>query len=167
MYKTEDNIYAKDTGIYGMSLYAKRDFKKGDLIFIPYGPVVKYATLYTILVDYNKNANEFLFIDPQIPEGNLSQFICHSCEPNMGIKDRTLFVAMRDIAKDEEVTIDYAMIVPTFIHPTQGEVSWKDRKCLCGRKSCRGKVLSYSELPEEEKERYKGYVNESILDLDK
>ena len=33
----------------------------------------------------------------------------HSCEPNLGLQGQIAFVAMRDIAADEELTFDYAM----------------------------------------------------------
>jgi SET domain-containing protein len=96
-----------------------------------------------------------------VPEGNLSQYICHSCEPNLGIKERTLFVAMRDIKKGEEVVIDYAMIVPEFPEPAWD--GWEDWKCSCGRVSCRGKVKGYNQLSKQEQEKYKGYVSDFLL----
>ncbi|MES9975041.1 MAG: SET domain-containing protein-lysine N-methyltransferase [Candidatus Thiodiazotropha sp.] len=165
MYKIEENIYAKDTGVYGISLFAKRDFKKGEIVFIAFGPIVTEPTLYTIPVSYNKTApGHLLFIDPQVPDGNLSQYICHSCEPNMSIKNRTLFVAMRDIIKDVEVTIDYAMIVPAFECPTGGEVAWEGRKCLCGRPICRRTVQDYSELSTRKKNEYDGYISDFITE---
>ena len=99
-YKIEDNIYAKDTGSYGKSLFAKKDFAKDELIFVAFGPLVKVATQYTIPI------SKHLKIEPRLPEGNICQYICHSCDPNMGIKDRTCLVAMRDIKKDEEIRID-------------------------------------------------------------
>jgi hypothetical protein len=165
MYRIEDNVYAKETDIYGVSLFAKRDFRKGETVFVPYGPIVTEPTLHTIPIGINsEREGGLLFIDPQVPTGNLSQYVCHSCEPNMGVKQRTLFTAMRDIIKDEEVTIDYAMIVPTFTHPTHGDVVWKDRKCLCGRSTCRKVVQSYSELSSEKKAEYNGYVSDFIID---
>src|SRR3989338_4766852 len=104
MWSNERNIEAKDRIPYGKSLFALRDFKKDEVVFVAYGAIVTKATDYTIPIDWK------IFIEPRIPEGNICQYISHSCEPNLGIKQRSLFVAMKDIKKGEEITIDYAMI---------------------------------------------------------
>lgn len=152
-YKIEDNIYAKDTDKYGKSLFAKRDFKKDELVFVAFGALVKEATLYTIPISEN------LKIDPTRPQENLSQYICHSCEPNLGIKERTFFVAMKDISKDEEITIDYAMIGYEY----GNEITEEEKVCKCGSLICRGKMGCYKELPEEMKEKYKGYISDWLI----
>src|SRR3989344_8805037 len=103
-YKLEDNIYAKESERYGKSLFAQRDFKKDEVVFVAFGAVVTKPNDYTIPIDWK------VFIEPRVPEGNLCQHICHSCEPNLGIKQRSLCVAMRNIKKDEEVTVDYGML---------------------------------------------------------
>ena len=165
-YKIEDNIYAKDTGVYGQSLFAKKDFKKDELVFVAFGSITKVPSFYTIPIAKDLN------IEPREPAGNLSQYICHSCEPNLGIKNRSMFVAMCDIKKDEEVTIDYAMIVPEFPEPGQRGWEhwdfngWDGWKCKCGREKCRGKVMGYLQLPDEEKKKYEGYVSEFILEME-
>ena len=80
-----------------------------------------------------------------------------------------MFVAMNDIKKDEEVTIDYAMIVPEFPEPDQKGwenwdfSGWDSWKCKCGRETCRGKVKGYLQLTEEEKKKYSGYVSDFII----
>lgn len=165
IYKIENNIYAKDTGVYGKSLFAVRDFKKGENVFVAFGPIMYKSNDYTIPIGFDSGKKQYVLIEPRIPEGNLCQFICHSCDPNLGIKDRTLFVAMRDIKKDEEVTIDYAMIVPSFEYKF-AEVKWEDRTCLCGREKCRGEVRGYFELTDAEKKKYEGYVSDFILEMD-
>ena len=166
MYKIEDNVYVKDTGIYGQSLFANKDFKKYEIVFVASGAIIKEPNLYTIPISKD------LCIEPRIPEGNLPQYICHSCDPNLGIKDRSLFVAMRDISKDEEVTIDYAMIVPEFPEPEQKGWEhldfehWQEWKCACGRPNCRGKVVGYKQLSAADKEKYKGYISDFLLEME-
>jgi len=151
-YRIEDNIYAKETGIYGKSLFAKRDFKKDELVYVAFGPVVTHATDYTIPI------NETYRIEPRLPEGNLCQFVCHSCDPNLGIKNRTWFVAFKDIKKDEEIRVDYAMLGFAY----GDEITEQGRICRCGSPICRGKLGCYKELPKELKIEYKGYVNEEL-----
>lgn len=154
MYKIEDNIYVKDTGKYGKSLFAKKDFQKDEIVFVAYGPLVKEATLYTIPISND------LKIDPTLPEGNLCQYICHSCDPNLGIKNRTCFVAFKDIKKDEEVTIDYGMIGYEYTD----EISETGRECKCGSAMCRGKWGCYKELSSDLKKKYKGYISDYLVE---
>jgi SET domain-containing protein len=33
----------------------------------------------------------------------------HSCEPNLGLQGQVVYLALRDIEADEELTFDYAM----------------------------------------------------------
>ncbi len=153
-YIIENNVYVKETGIYGRSLFAIRDFKKDDLVFVAFGPIVACATKYTIPISKD------LRIDPTWPKGNLCQFICHSCDPNLGIKNRNCFVAFRDIKKDEEITIDYAMIGDKY----GSEITEEERLCKCGKLICRGKIGCYNELPEEIKLKYCGYISDYLID---
>lgn len=155
-YRIEDNIEAKETGLYGKSLFTKKSFKKDEVVFVAFGPLIEAATLYTIPVSKD------LKIDPTVPEGNLSQFICHSCDPNLGIKNRTMFVAFKDIKAGEEITIDYGMIGYEYTD----EISSTGRKCQCGKENCRGVWGCYKELTTELKDKYKGYISEYLLEYD-
>ncbi|MBI4160066.1 SET domain-containing protein-lysine N-methyltransferase [Candidatus Wolfebacteria bacterium] len=145
----EENIYYKETNNYGKSIFAKRKFNQGETVFVISGPIAKNPTIYTIPVDTD------LFIDP-LPPG---KFLNHSCKPSCGIKNRTEVVAMRDLEKDEEITIDYAMIVLDYDQTRLKQ----DLVCKCGSKICRGKLGSYENLPEELKRRYAGFISNYLL----
>ncbi len=54
-------------------------------------------------------------------------FLKHSCEPNVGIQGQIVFVAMREIAAGEELTLDYA----TIDHDSE------PMTCRCGASTCR------------------------------
>jgi len=146
------NVYIKQTKNKGKSLFANKLFKKGEFIFLMAGPVVAKSTIYTIPI------GQGLFIDP-IPVDNLGKYLCHSCDPNAGIKQRTMVVAFKDIKKDEEVCIDYAMIVDEY----GDEMTPENIICKCGSKNCRGELGSWFELPKNIKEKYKGFVSEYLL----
>lgn len=154
LYKIEDNIYAKETGKYGKSLFASRDFKKDELVFVAFGALIEKQNTYTIPIDWK------LFIEPRIPEMNLCQYLCHSCDPNLGVRERSLFVAMRDIKKDEEIAIDYAMIGYEY----GDELTNEERTCKCNSTLCRGVLGSYKELSAELKEKYKSYISDYLLE---
>ncbi len=82
-------------------------------------------------------------------------FLNHSCEPNVGVRGNVVFVAMRDIAPGEELTIDYAMIDDHEDEPMA---------CNCGTPSCRGVVRGQDfRLPELQR-RYGGYLSTYLLD---
>ena len=84
----------------------------------------------------------------------IARLINHSCEPNCGIKKLFNVVAMRDIVKGEEITWDYDM--------TEDNKNWR-MNCLCGTPSCRKIIGSYKNMPEEVREKYKGYISEWLL----
>ncbi len=153
-YRIEDNVIAKHRPPYGKSLFARRAFKKGDLVFVAFGPLVGEATAYTIPVDHE------LKIEPRLPKGNLCQYICHSCEPNVGIRYRTWFVAMRDIAPGEEVVTHYGFLGYGY----GDELSAKDRRCACGAPSCTGKLGCYKDLTRDQRARWKEYISDYLLD---
>lgn len=148
----EQNVYVKEDKNRGKSLFAKEPFKKGDFIFLIAGPIVNKASIYTIPIARS------LWIDP-VPVDNPGKYICHSCEPNAGIKQGTLVVAFKDIEKNEEVAIDYAMIVYAY----GDEIAEEDLVCKCGSRNCRGKLGSWSDLSEGLRKKYKGFVSEYVL----
>lgn len=153
-YRLEDHVYVKDTPRYGESLFARKDFKKGELVFVAFGSIITGRTRYMIPI------NEEEKIDPTISEGNLCKYLCHSCDPNLGVKQRTLFVAFRDIKKGKEVTVDYGMLGYAY----QGELTEEERKCFCGSPICRGKLGCYKELSSEIRQKYAGYISDYLLD---
>ncbi len=145
-----ENIQIKETETKGKIIFANRDFEKDEVVFVVCGPIVNKPSIYTIPIDKG------LFIDPLCGAG---KELCHSCEPNCGIKNRTQVVAMREINEGEEINIDYAMIVPHY----SSEMTEENRVCRCGCSNCRGKLGAFCELSEELKEKYKGYISEFLL----
>ena len=64
--------------------------------------------------------------------GNGTHYINHSCEPNAFMKilyNHILFIALRDIAPGEEITIDY-----------ESTLHSDTKRCVCGARSCRGTI---------------------------
>ncbi|MBS3081194.1 SET domain-containing protein-lysine N-methyltransferase [Candidatus Pacearchaeota archaeon] len=147
----KNNIYVGDSKKYGKTLFANKDFSRGEFIFLIAGPIVTKGTIYTIPI-----ANG-LWIDPV---DNHGKYLNHSCNPNAGIKQRTMVIAFKDVKKDEEITIDYAMIVRKY----GDEMTSENIICRCGNENCRGKLGSWEELPEEIKKKYKGFVSDYLLE---
>ena len=92
-----------------------------------------------------------LFIGPTTPkerEGGMMH-LNHSCEPNLGVAGQIVFVALRDIVKDEELTFDYAM--------TDDEPY--EMRCNCGATNCRGVVTERDWMMKEVQQQYDGYFS--------
>jgi uncharacterized protein len=129
-------FYVGDSKIAGRGLFAKRNIKKGEIVFIMKGEKV---------VMNGKNGQKILetpnimgvgkneWIDPTEPY----VFVNHSCEPNMSVKGRVTFVAIKDIKRDEELTFDYSI----------SEDSCWQLKCNCSSKNCRKIVRGLRHLP--------------------
>jgi hypothetical protein len=145
----QNNVVVAESVGYGKTLIANRPFKKDEVVFKITGLEVSTPTIYTIPIDFG------LYVDDR----GVGYYLCHSCDPSCGIKNRTCIVAMRDIAQGEEITVDYAMFVPEY----GSEMTEENRVCKCGTKICRGKLGSFNELSEERKQAYAGYISEYLL----
>jgi hypothetical protein len=125
---------------FGKGVFASQDIPKGTLIGQVEGQVItdpEYASSYCIDLGGN------LSLEPRAP----FRFLNHCCTPNSHLyiqeheyEDGTpapseVFVeALSDIAKGEEVRIDYQWAAFGAI------------KCLCGSHACRGWVVAENEL---------------------
>jgi len=76
-------------------------------------------------------------------KGNDARWINHCCEPNCETQEsrqgkRVFVVALRDIARGEELTYDYGLVIDEVLTDTLK----RDYACLCGVPSCRGTMLA-------------------------
>lgn len=104
---TEDFRIIEDLGQKGMGLFANKEFRQGDHIY---------------QMDY--------WSKPLMPMHATN----HSCNPNASFNEHSMLVAVRNIAKDEEITYDYLR------HPIPAS-PW-NFKCLCQSENCVGWVIS-------------------------
>jgi SET domain-containing protein len=100
------HIYIDSSPIHGTGVFAARSFKKGDV-------VGRYASRRTKLkADDNPFVIEVYDEDEVLVEHRIGtnefRYINHSTTPNVQMHDHTLqFVALKDIAEDEELTWFY------------------------------------------------------------
>ncbi len=73
----------------------------------------------------------------------------HSCEPNAGIRNDVVLVALRPIAVGEEIRYDYS----TTMWEEDVPGGWS-MPCRCGSALCRGIVANFPTLPVELRARY-------------
>jgi SET domain-containing protein len=112
------DIVVKKSKINGKGVFAKRDFKKGEIV-LKWNPKILTkleADKLTIKQKhylYQKRNKYFLMQSPE-------KYVNHSCDANTVAKNKS-DIATRNIRKGEEVTSSYANF---------------SFKCTCGSKKC-------------------------------
>ena len=136
-------------------LFAGEDITKDEILFEFEGPVLHWGDSQQFDGWTDDIHNHAVQIGPTtwISNINNGRYINHSCNPNCGIKNLIQVVAMTNIKVGEELTYDYEM--------TESN-DWR-MKCLCGNKNCRGVIGAYKNMPQNVKDRYKGYISEWLL----
>lgn len=148
--KTEKRVSAID----GRGLFAREAIWEGEVVVVKGGYVMTREQRDEVgrrLGPAEIQVTEELFIGPvtqEEREGGMMH-LNHSCEPNLGLQGQIAFVAMRDIAADEELTFDYAM---TDDEPYEME-------CNCGAPACRRVITGQDWMKDELQRKYDGYFS--------
>jgi len=148
-----EKIYKEKSKISGTGIFANSSIKKGEIIFSVKGKRVRSS--YS---PYNaEHGHRWLAIKKEIwisPfRNNPWWFINHSCNPNAGLKRIKTVVAMKNIKKGEEVTIDYSI--------TEDDPYW-EMQCNCGTPNCRKTIRSVRFLPEKLFNKYKPFIRKFL-----
>ena len=148
-------IYIGKSKIHRKGVFASQDIKKGEIVGIIQGPK-KFKI--------NRNKHDALthpdwvgfkmhtWIDPVPPY----KYLNHSCNPNVGIRGHKTLVAIRDIKKDKEITIDYSII--------EADPRWYI-ECSCKAKNCRGVIRSIQYLPKKIYNNYLPFISKEFQNL--
>lgn len=144
----------RGSDIEGRGLFAKEPMSKGEIVVVKGGYVMTKAQRDKVeekLGPAEIQVTEDLFIGPttQMEREGAMMHPNHSCEPNPGVRGQIVFVALRDIVKDEELTFDYAM--------TDDEPY--EMRCNCGATNCRGVVAGRDWMKKEVQQKYDGYFS--------
>ncbi len=140
-----------DTATGQRSVFALRDISPGEVIAVFGGSIVDAAQLaalgpgvgnYTIQVD-----EELYLVSTSDGPGD---WINHACDPNAGFRGQITLVAMRSIARGEEICFDYAM--------ADGS-PYDEFACGCGSLRCRGRVTGDDWKDTRLWARYAGYFS--------
>ena len=144
----------RGSDVEGRGLFASESISKGDIAVVKGGYVMTKDQRDQVerrLGPAEIQVTDDLFIGPTTPkerEGGMMH-LNHSCEPNLGVAGQIVFVALRDIVKDEELTFDYAM--------TDDEPY--EMRCNCGATNCRGVVTGRDWMMKEVQQQYYGYFS--------
>jgi SET domain-containing protein len=140
--------------IHGRGLFAREDIFKGEIVAIKGGHVFDrqmLSRLSPVLGPAEIQIADDLYIGPTTTEERESSMIFsnHSCDPNLGVEGQIVFVAMRDIEADEELTHDWAMT-------DSGDYQMT---CNCGAACCRKTITGRDWTRKDLQERYRGYFS--------
>jgi uncharacterized protein len=128
---------------HGSGLFAAESLRPGDFILRCTGPVINYPQ-----VERKKHSDNPLQIGPYryIDFRKPGVLANHSCEPNAGIRNDYEMVAIKPIAKGEEIVWDYSCSIENNTLCTF--------PCGCKSKQCRTWITDFSELPKRTRARY-------------
>jgi len=159
--KAFDNpkVELKNHDKFGKGVFAKEKIVKGEIVAVCDGKIytAKKASLLPNDAPQKIREHVIQFAKDKYRHSNsIVRYINHSCNPNCGIKEKFVIVAMRDIEKGEELTWDYDM----------SENSDWIMKCNCGSKDCRKILRGYRYLPEYMRIKYKGYISDWLINKD-
>jgi len=148
-----DGYELRESPEKGEGIFATKPFKVGDIVMV--------GVVQEVLSENHSHASQ-ISINEHVLHAGLISKVNHSCDPNCGIRVNETgahdFIAMKDICVNEETTFDYAMRNYTIDHFPQ--------QCMCGSKSCRGRITGWKDLPDDKKKEYEGFAAPYLIELD-
>ncbi len=128
-------IEVRDECLSGRGVVAIEPIAAGEIVAIKAGHIVNREQVQRItreIGDYSLQFHDDFYLTPvtleEVEETTI--FINHSCDANVGFQGQVIYVAIRDIAVDEELCHDYAM----------ARTDDYTLECHCGAADCRGTV---------------------------
>ncbi|MEO6457619.1 MAG: SET domain-containing protein [Chloroflexia bacterium] len=143
----------------GKGVYATAPIRQGEVVQIVGGAIVNGPQLEAAMAAATDYVNtiqidEDLHLIMDLPRDARSN-ICsmnHSCDSNIWMADEITFIARKDIAPGEEVTVDYALFSTSPDPETVLEAP-----CRCRSSFCRGRITGDDWQLLHVQERYKGH----------
>lgn len=154
-----EKVELRSSKAHGKGMFAKEPITIGEVVFIKGGHILKREQIFSssVINSYHPiDDSYFLGAVNSDEEDRIKLYVNHSCNPNCGIRGEITFVAMRNIATDEELTIDYAFL-------DNEDYSFR---CTCGESNCRslvtGRDWQIMEIQEKYIDFFAAYLKEKI-----
>jgi SET domain len=125
---SSQTTYIAVSSIAGLGVFAGRDLAVNAPICVLQGQLKIGAVEMETGPNWIGIGNN-MWIDPDLPLDHIN----HCCEPNAAFSDGLILRALRPIARDEEITMDYST--------TEADPSWR-MACACGVPTCRKTLTS-------------------------
>lgn len=155
--RLSNKVEIRSKSLKRKGIFAKEDIKKGEIVFIKGGHILTRDEIFSsgIINSYFPISDEyFLGATNKEEEDSIKLYQNHSCNPNVGLHGEITFIAMKDIKKNEELTVDYAFI-------DNEDYSFK---CTCGSKSCRETITGFDWKIKELQDKYYDYFAQYLKD---
>ena len=152
-----NKVEIKTNSLNGKGIFAKENIKKGEIVFIKGGHILTRDEIFSsgVINSYFPISDEyFLGATNKDEEDQIKLYQNHSCNPNVGLHGEITFIAMRDIEKDEELTVDYAFI-------DNEDYSFE---CTCGSNNCRKTITGFDWKIKELQDKYYEYFAQYLKD---
>ena len=147
-------IKVSDDTLAGRGVVAIAPIARDEIVAIKAGNIITRGELESATLDAGDMAlqiDDEFYLAPRTAEevDDMSVFINHSCDPNVGFRGQVVYVAMRAIEVGEELCHDYSM-------ERSDDYSLD---CHCGSPLCRGKVTGQDWKLPELQQRYGDYFS--------
>lgn len=117
--------------IHGFGVVANSYLKKGEVVIVAGGVAVPRSDIseYRRIMGHIgiQIHDDFWIVPTERKEREITGIPNHSCNPNIGFDGSLCYVAIRDVAPNEEIVTDYAFM----------ESEFEPFECKCGSKKCR------------------------------
>lgn len=127
------NLYIGDSDISGKGLFTHERIKAGEII-LSFGGVLaniegRYSGAY-LASTFSGISERIMICETSDSQKDFSDYLNHSCDPNVGMDDCITMVAIKDILPGEELTYDYSFC--------EADNNWRLKtNCCCGKQNCR------------------------------
>ena len=151
-------IEVRSNTLSGQGVVAIEDIERDEIVAIKSGHIVTREGLKRLsdqVGDFALQIDDDFYLTPGSLEevADMSVFINHSCDPNVGFLGQVTYVAMREIKAGEELCHDYAM--------ERSDDYFLE--CNCGSPLCRHQVTGDDWKLPELQGRYGQYFSIYIL----
>ena len=151
-------IGVRNNTLSGRGVVALKDIEQDEIVAIKAGHIVTREGLGRIseqVGDFALQIDDDFYLSPTSPDevDDMSVFINHSCDPNVGFRGQIVYVAMRDIKAGEELCHDYSM--------ERSDDYFLE--CRCGSPMCRHRVTGDDWKLPELQSRYGQYFSIYLL----
>lgn len=155
--RLSDKVEIRTNSLNGKGIFTKEPIRKGEAVYIKGGHILTRDELFSsgVINSYLPISDDYLLGATTVDEEDaIKLYQNHSCNPNVGVHGEITFVAMRDIAVDEELTIDYAFV-------DDEDYSFE---CTCGAKNCRKTITGRDWKNKDLQDRYYDYFAQYLKD---
>lgn len=107
-----DKLEVRNSKINGKGVFTNQFIAKDEVVIIWGGELVTIYDFNNGLGQKHTNVGideDHYLVTPDKSEMTVDDFMNHSCNPNIWLKDEVTLIARRNIESNEELTIDYAI----------------------------------------------------------